>query len=348
MNKDKLNFYFGTKGCPSKYDSMNFKQLLKGILRADYFEEDKQDYLQAFQNKFSNMLGIPTIRLSMEPIFDTGIFSARDTKKRIQNVKIKIDPYSDLAEMIFVVPHEVKHSQQAYDLHKFFNYNIVPKDDLSKAILLSNILENVSENYVKNLEYHSKIEELDARIFAINQMYNLMHKYPIYGNFDFNLHLREQLFVLLHGLRYNYEGTENQEIKKSMQNLKTGIKSALYGEFGEKCKGFVTEILNSGFNIERAYTSITKNLNTYCAWIVLENHSFNKLGATMILLANNGDLNYAPKENYSYSESVIADESIDPYSEYGEYIKKYACTDNGEYEQLLESFAEEARNCKSI
>jgi len=223
-----------------------------------------------------------------------------------------------------------------------------PKDDLSKAILISNILEQVSVKYVRNLEYHSELEELDARIFAINQMQSLMNKYSLYGNIDFNLHLREQLFVLLYDLRYNYEGIENPEIKKSMQNLKTGIKDAISGECGESCKSCIEKILNSGFDIERAYTAITKNLDKYCSWLVLENYKFNKLGATSIYLAKNGELNYEPRQNYSYSESVIADGSIDPYSEYGEYIKKYACTDNGEYDKLFKGFVEQARNCNSF
>jgi len=348
MKNKKLNFYFGTKGCPSKYDSMNWCELLTLIFHADYFEEDKVEFLQAFQNKFSKRLGVPTIKLAFKPIFHTGVFRARDTKKRIQNVKIIMDPYSDLAEMIFTVPHEVKHSEQVYDLHKFLNYNVLPKDDLSKAILISNILEQVSVKYVRNLEYHSELEELDARIFAINQMQSLMNKYSLYGNIDFNLHLREQLFVLLYDLRYNYEGIENPEIKKSMQNLKTGIKDAISGECGESCKSCIEKILNSGFDIERAYTAITKNLDKYCSWLVLENYKFNKLGATSIYLAKNGELNYEPRQNYSYSESVIADGSIDPYSEYGEYIKKYACTDNGEYDKLFKGFVEQARNCNSF
>lgn len=348
METEKLNFYFGTKGCPSKYDFMNFNELLKGFFRADYFEEDQHDYLQAFQNKFSKMLSVPTIRLFIKPIFHTGIFCARNTKKRIQNVEIKMDPYSDLAEMIFVVPHEVKHSQQAYDFHKFINFNIVPKDDLGKAILLSNILEETSKNYVENLEYNSQIDELDANVFAINQMHNLMNKYPLYGNFDFQLHLREQMFVLLYGLRYNYDGIHNKEIEKSINNLESGIKSALNGKFGNSCKSAVERIIRTGFNIENAYRSITSELDKYSAWIVLENHKFNKLGAERINLAINGELNYAPKDTYISFENVIDDETIDPFSEYGEYIKKYACTDNGEFGELLQSFLEEKRNCYSI
>ena len=134
------------------------------------------------------------------------------------------------------------------------------------------------------------------------------------------------------------------------------------GKAFKKLKEYVVEAgIASGENLKQGYTagSVFQHVSfsDYQVFTLtengvkteyLENYKFNKLGATTIYLANNGELNYAPRENYSYSESVIADESIDPYSEYGELIKKYVCTDNGEYEKLFKTFAEEARNCNSI
>ena len=346
MKNKELNFYFGTKGCPSKYDSMNFNELLKNIFRADYFEEDMRGYLQALQNKFSRQLAVPTIRLIEKNMYYIGLCCSRNTKKRIQNIHIKINPYSDLAEIIFTIPHEVKHSEQMYNLHKFLNFNVIPKGNLAKAVLLSDILQQLSSKYQKSLEHYSQIAELDAYIFAINQMHLLMEKYPLYGNFDFNLMLRDELFFIFFNLRYNHDGTNNPEIKKSMNSLKIGIKSALNGEFGDSCKVAVRKILDSGFDIEKAYNSITSWLDRYSAWILLENYKFNKLGAERINLTINGELNYAPKDTHVSYEQVIDDETINPFSEYAEYIKKCARTDNGEHEKLIDSFREEM--CNSI
>ena len=109
-----------------------------------------------------------------------------------------------------------------------------------------------------------------------------------------------------------------------------------------ECQNTVAQILKSGFSVENAYESITSQLDKYCSWIIEENHKFNKLGATRINLATNGQLNYAPKDVYISFENVIDDESIDPYSEYGAFIKKYACA-NGEYQQLIENFKTESQ-----
>lgn len=338
MEKKKLDFYFGTKAVPSKYDSMNYNDLLKSYLHAEYFDEDKVHILQAFQNKFFKLLAVPTMPLKFKPIFDSGCFSVRNTKKRIQNVNILMDPNSDPTEIFFTVPHEAKHAEQAYNLHKFLNYHTVPKDDLGKAIIASIVLEQFSQSYVQNQKYESEIEELDAFVFEINEMHKLMNKYPLYFNFDFNLYIRERIFNLLYGVRYNFEGIENAEIKKSIINLKRGIKSAVSGKYGEECQNAIKAIIKSGFNVERAYESITKNMDKYGSWIMQENNKFNKLGATTIHLVDCNGLNYAPKNTYITGENVIEDDSIDPDSEYAEYIKKYVCAGSEKVLNKLECF----------
>lgn len=338
MEKNKLDFYFGTRGALSKYDLMNSNDLLKCYLHAEYFDEDKEGILQAFQNKFFKFLAVPTIPLKLKPIFDSGVFSVRNTKKRIQNVKILMDPNSDPTETFFTVPHEAKHAEQAYNLHKFLNYHIVPKDNLGKVIIVSNILEQFSQNYVQNLRYESEIDELDAFVFEINEMNKLMIKYPLYFNFDFNLYIRERIFNLLYGVRYNFEGIENAEIKKSIINLKRGINSALSGEYVVECQNAIKAIIKSGFNVERAYESIVKNMDKYGSWIMQENHRFNKLGATTIHLVDRNGLNYAPHNTYISDENVIDDNSIDPNSEYAEYIKKYVCVGSEKALNQLECF----------
>lgn len=344
MKTQKLDLYFGTKGYPSQYDYMNFNELLKHILHADYFREDKQEYMQAFQNKFSKLLGIPTIKLKVEPMFFEGAFYPPKTSERIENVKIDIDLGCDTTEAVFTILHEVKHSQQAYNLHKFCNFSIVPKDDLCKAILLSDILFYFDKDYAKATPYHFKIEELDAFAFEINSMYNIMNKYPLYGNFNFNLFLRELMFSYLYAFKYNNEGINNPEIKKAIQNFKRKINIALSGQLGDSCKSAVKRVLQTGFNVEKAYMNITSNLDKYSSLILYENYMFNKLGAKKIKLATNGELNYAPENDDCLFENMIEAGGIDPQSEYGTYIKKYACTDNGEYDKLFKGFCKEKNN----
>ena len=325
MKNEGLNFYFGTTGFSTEYDKMDFAELLKKILYANCLEAEDGGFLQAFQNKFSRKLSVPTIRLVYEDINYAGTFSSERRKRFTNNVKIKISPDNDITETMFVIPHEVKHSEQEYILHKFCNFGVVPRDDLGKAILIINLLGNKSKD---DSDYYSRLEELDALIFEVDEMSKLINKYPHLFYLDFQLYLRSSMFIILEDLKYNYEGINNRGIRQSMNRLRGDIAQALGGEYGKSVQNAVQSIVQSGFNLEKAYSSITSKLDKWVSWIVLENQTFKRLGAEDLELAINGHLNYAP------IDSAVDGCYIDEFSEYARFINKFVCKYDGELEEM--------------
>lgn len=240
-----------------------------------------------------------------------------------------------------MIPHETKHAEQEYKLHKFLCHDVIPSDDLGKALLIWKIIEWVDDCIdedidLDDVDYYSQIDELDANLYSLAEMSNLMEKYEIYNNLDFNLYMRGLVSIILASLEYNREGVESPQIAKAMSRFDNKIQSAKAGDFGASAKNAVERITAGGFDLKNAFGSVTKKLDELAMQLILENEYFKKMGAKKLNLAKGGKLvfgdNHTGLEGY---DEVVDGFGVEADSEYARFVEKYIATGDAVYQDFI-------------
>ena len=351
MKHNKIHGFFGTTGHATDLDGMTFPALLELYLRNKHAEKSVRKIFQAFQNKISKRLSIPSIRLLVKDLDgNSGNFHSSRVKRQANTVGVDIDEMCLPEEAFLSILHEIKHAEQEYVLHKYLYHKIIPQNNFGKAILLAKIWEEIedSEDDKEALEsqefdpyeaYYMDFSELDAHLFSGEEMAKLTEKYKIYDNLDFHLHLRSMWCKLLSVMLYQREGTENPMISRAIMLFENHVEQMKSGKHGKAIKEAVDEITIDGFDARRAFETITQRLDRVAEFIILED-AFLKSKGVNINLFENGKFNYGDNDidRCEDEPEIISEFGVEEDSIYASGIERFVQKGNHEYEKIIVSF----------
>lgn len=185
-----------------------------------------------------------------------------------------------------IICHETKHAAQTYLGEKFLTHKQIPKSDLDKLMLIflsfnnyvkgvTNIgdvyekygFDKIIKNYRKiyfKVKYFELPNEIDAYTFEIESLNKLKNKYIHFKTPYSYQFLLLRKYTILQGLNYHKEGLNHKGIHNCKQVIKSLIyASTTYEAFGKEHKELVDSVLNSGFDIDKAFLTLTKKLDRY-------------------------------------------------------------------------------------
>lgn len=326
----KVEHYYKTSGNVSPLDSLSFKELITIDLTKVFNRDDNTQVLQSIHNYYAKKLKIPTVRVIKTDDMDSfGTFEVVSSKDKEENVFIYIDDFLEWTHGVFssisTIIHETKHAHQAYLYEKFKVQGCVPTSDFEKLLLLFRVFYDNGCG-CDGLTYYSCPEELDAFIFEFKQINKLMTKYDFIQNKEMVLLRKEFVFKLLSQLKYNKEGLDNLQLRRTYKILKRNLYCALKGDYGKQVFQDVIKITANNFDLKRAFEFIVKELDLLHDEILLDNIQSKEMGINLNI-QKNGFIDYSSKsikwynrEKSNYHLFIDKEISFDKYEEFSNLI----------------------------
>ena len=332
MGKKLFGEYY-TGGQQTQHDGLVLRELVIRDLEALGGEGSNVELLQAFHNIYAKKLGIPAIEVHKDyDLGGTGKFDITFTKKPEKNVNIIVDEYVDQygceLEAFPVVLHETKHAEQYYSYHKFLKHHVIPKSDFEKLMVLYYLFRDCNgESSI--VPYYSRVSEFDAHDFEIRESKALMARYGFFNTHFFNVVTRETMQRILWEFKYNREGMNNKVVRHGIKAMKRDLYRASKGEFGSEVYARVKEILESGFDLEKAYERVVKRLDDYADEICLDQLAADDMGVKLALAKNTNII-------YSRNRTSVNDKEIKPRFRYSKFLRDRYARGDAEFEEMFE------------
>lgn len=192
--------------------------------------------------------------------------------------------------------HETKHVQQAYNVHNFVNFGVLPKSDKEKLLLLFVAFNYSGFMFDNELPYYLQPKEIDAFFYELQEISKLNAQYPNkFNGLGYYNEFGTRIFEILYNFEYNKNGMYSKGLKLIYKTLKRGMFSASKGLYGQDMKSLCTQLKLSGFNLEKAFASFIKDLDVMHETVVLLADDVRSLGLKA-KFEKNGNLIYHPQK----------------------------------------------------
>lgn len=292
---------FDGETLPSLHDKIGEKALKKKSVRM---------LAQAIHNIYAKKLGIAPVKVLK--VNDPDLFAAFSVRAFSTSNNRSVIIYSD--NTLFGGPttlfnsiiHETKHAQQAYNIHNFLKFNVLPKSDKEKLLLLAEFFLEYRFTASKKLPYYFMFNEIDAYFYEFQEMKKLNERYPEkFNGYTYYDNLWDKLSTYLYDFDYQKNGLNCKGLKQVYKAIKTDIFCSLRGDYGQDMKSLCTQVQMSGFNLDKAFDSFIEELDYLHDYSVLLSYKIRDMGLKA-KFEKNGNLIYHKTRVSHFNRNCIS------------------------------------------
>lgn len=265
----------------TEFDGATFNALYEAIKTNLINNKSVRKYAQAIHNIYAKKLTIPPVRVVKRTEVEGAYYTHNFCLNSPNNDTIVYGDDIGLSgptDVFMAMMHETKHAEQFYNIHKYLNYGVVPNAQENKLALMYEYFWCAPFTYCDKLSYRSGFYEIDAYTFELTEILKL-HKYgENFSGMGYYENIIDKSFKLLYHFKYNKEGLNNPEIHKVYRAIKKDMYECLQGNYGKHMQKLVTDVINSGFDLDKAFENVINKLNFIYDQTVLLAYEMRKLG----------------------------------------------------------------------
>ena len=182
-----MELKYNTTGHPTNLSGLSVESLVQFYLKNTLRPKESVKVVQEIHNYYARKLHIPSVLVERTYFEDDACAAFYVSSLDISNnAKIYVANGLEVAfgalSVFSSIIHETKHAQQMYDLHKFFERGVVPKDNYGKAQLLFKLFLITQDSACSQCPYNCMLSEIDAFVFEIEESKKLAQKHPVFNS----------------------------------------------------------------------------------------------------------------------------------------------------------------------
>ncbi len=250
----------------TEFDGQTLPALYDKIAEKLKAGKSVKNLAQAIHNIYAKKLSIAPVRvmksnkINSAAIYCPDLYSTGENRCAILYQQKAL--FGGPTPFISIIIHETKHAQQCYNVNNYIKFGVLPKSDKEKLLLIYEFFYAYSFTQSNKLPYFLKLCEIDAYTFELFEISKLNEKYPEkFNGLGYYETLWYKMRNILYDFKYNKNGLNSTGLKQVYKAIKTDIYRSRCGEYGQEMQALCIRLNLSGFNLEKAFASIIKDLD---------------------------------------------------------------------------------------